>query len=97
MGALCNWCIDARLADIGDQKHSCPGTVAIVNMWQLQDQWHLITSTMEIDPSPTRPNDELEFIELTGINDHALDQELMGLFTEGIQAVRNTAPAITKS
>ena len=30
---------------------------------------------MEIDPSPTRPN-ELEFIELTGINDHALDQEL---------------------
>ena len=52
---------------------------------------------MEIDPSPTRPNDELEFIELTGINDHALDQELAGLRTEGIQAGRNTAPAITKS
>ncbi|KAF8653247.1 hypothetical protein AX14_008313, partial [Amanita brunnescens Koide BX004] len=31
---------------------------------------------MEIDPSHTKPNDELEFIELTGINDDALDQEL---------------------
>ena len=31
---------------------------------------------MENDPSPTQPNDELEFTELTGINDYDLDQKL---------------------
>ena len=44
---------------------------------------------MEIDPSPTQPNDELEFIELTGIDDHTLDQRLEGL---GIRDMRNRAP-----
>ena len=32
---------------------------------------------MEIDPSPAQANDELELIELTGINDDVLDQELV--------------------
>ena len=31
---------------------------------------------METDPFPAQVIDELEFIELTGINDDALDQEL---------------------
>ena len=63
----------------------------VVKLWQ--DQWHLLTSTitMEIDPSPTQPNDELEFIELTGIDDHTLDQRLEGL---GIRAMRNQAPDV---
>ena len=41
---------------------------------------------MEIDPSPAQANDELEFIELTGINDDALDQEL----AEWIRGLRKT-------
>ena len=63
----------------------------VVKLWQ--DQWHLLTSTitMEIDPSPTQPNDELEFTELTGIDDHTLDQRLEGL---GIRAMRNRAPDV---
>ncbi|KAF8666540.1 hypothetical protein AX14_006468 [Amanita brunnescens Koide BX004] len=40
---------------------------------------------MEIDPSPAQANDELEFIELTGINDDVLDQEL----GERIRRLRN--------
>lgn len=44
---------------------------------------------MEIDPSPTRPNDELESMELTGIDDYVLDQELVGLYTEGIRDMRH--------
>jgi hypothetical protein len=51
---------------------------------------------MEIDPSPARPNDELEFIELTGIDDYALDQELAGLYTEGIRDLRHM-PSVTKN
>jgi hypothetical protein len=43
------------------------------------------TTTMEIDPSPTRPNDELEFIQLTGINDYDLDQQLAGAIEDLIQ------------
>ena len=49
------------------------------------------TATMDIDPSPTPPNDELEFIELTGIDDHTLDQRLEGL---GIRAMRDKAPDV---
>jgi hypothetical protein len=41
---------------------------------------------MEIDPSPTQANEELEFIELTGINDDTLDQE----FAERIRGLRKT-------
>ena len=53
-------------------------------------------ATMEIDPSPTRPNDELESMELTGIDDYALDQELVGLYTEGIRDMRHM-PTMTKN
>ena len=48
---------------------------------------------MEIDPSPARPNDELEFIELTGIDDDALDQQLAAVIRAlGIMA--NNVPDI---
>ncbi|KAF8625877.1 hypothetical protein AX14_011531 [Amanita brunnescens Koide BX004] len=45
---------------------------------------------MEIDPSSAQANDELGFIELTGINDDALDQE----FVEEVQRLRNKAPEV---
>jgi hypothetical protein len=49
-----------------------------------------ITTTimMKINPSPAQRNDELEFIELTGIDDYNLDQQLK---SEGlrIRAVHN--------
>ena len=45
---------------------------------------------MEIDPSPAQANDELEFIELTGINDDALDQEL----AERIRGLRKTLDVV---
>ena len=41
---------------------------------------------MEIDPSPAQANDELELIELIGMNDDALDQE----FAERIRGLRKT-------
>ena len=43
---------------------------------------------MEIDPFSAKANDELEFIELPGINDDALDQLLAGL----IRDLRNNVP-----
>ena len=45
---------------------------------------------MEIDPSPAQANDELESIELTGINDDALDQEL----AERIRGLRKTLDVV---
>ena len=45
---------------------------------------------MEIDPSPAQANEELEFIELTGINDDALDQEL----AERIRGLRKTLDVV---
>ena len=44
---------------------------------------------MEIDPSPARPN-ELESIELTGIDDYILDQKLAGL----IRDLRSSVPDV---
>ena len=45
---------------------------------------------MEIDSSLTQANDELEFIELTGIHDDILDQEIV----EEVQGLRNKAPGV---
>ena len=49
---------------------------------------------MEIDPSPTLPNDELEFIELTGIDDHALDQELAGHIRSSVPDVKAVSESV---